>query len=165
MLLGSNSEGTFVSDVSILRLNFQTGGKTYNLGVVSDKQTGEQPPVGEEPTPRFNFWQWLADLLGVPVWAAKLIFWAVVTVFVFGIICAIFPPFRKVLYVAFAIIFFPFTLIYYLIKFCEGSRKRRRARKQATAATSNNRSKRRRERRRAEKEAAKPKGAKPRGKK
>lgn len=34
-------EGTKVSDVSILRLMFETNGKTYNLGVVMDKQEGD----------------------------------------------------------------------------------------------------------------------------
>lgn len=132
LLLGSNSEGTFVSDVSVLRLNFQTGGKTYNLGVVSDKQTGTQTPIGSEPA--FDFWKWLANLLGVPEWAAKLIFAAVViviAVIILGVLCAIFPPFKKVLYVLLKIVFFPFTLIYYLIKSCEGHRNTKRERKPA----------------------------------
>lgn len=34
-------ESTFVSDVTILRLKFETDGITYNLGVVDNKQTGE----------------------------------------------------------------------------------------------------------------------------
>lgn len=41
-------EGTKVSDVSILRLMFETNGKTYNLGVVMDKQEGDDIP-GNKP--------------------------------------------------------------------------------------------------------------------
>ena len=38
--------GILVSDVTILRLKFETDGKTYNLGVVDNKQTGSTEPVG-----------------------------------------------------------------------------------------------------------------------
>lgn len=41
----STSYGTEVSDVTILRLRFETEGDTYNLGVVDNKQTGDSSPV------------------------------------------------------------------------------------------------------------------------
>ncbi len=41
------SSGTLVSEVSVLRLKFETEGKTYNLGVVDNKQTGSDKPVGQ----------------------------------------------------------------------------------------------------------------------
>lgn len=41
----STSYGTEVSDVTILRLKFETESKTYNLGVVDNKQTGDSSPV------------------------------------------------------------------------------------------------------------------------
>lgn len=37
---------TFISDVTILRLKFETEGETYNLGVVDNKQTGSDKPIG-----------------------------------------------------------------------------------------------------------------------
>lgn len=41
-------ESTFVSDVTILRLKFETNGITYNLGVIDNKQTGSRAPSNEE---------------------------------------------------------------------------------------------------------------------
>ena len=41
----STSYGTEVSDVTILRLKFETEGDTYNLGVIDNKQTGDSSPV------------------------------------------------------------------------------------------------------------------------
>lgn len=38
---------TIVSDVSLLRLEFETDGKAYNLGVVDNKQTGSNNPVND----------------------------------------------------------------------------------------------------------------------
>ena len=42
----SRDEGTQVSDVTILRLMFETDGVIYNLGVVSDKVTPDDKPDG-----------------------------------------------------------------------------------------------------------------------
>lgn len=61
-----------VSDVTILRLSFETDGTTYNLGVVDNKQTGNQKPdnkyVGDgsikSATP---WWVWLIVAAGVVV--------------------------------------------------------------------------------------------------
>ena len=38
---------TFVGDVTILRLKFETDGITYNLGVIDNKQSGSKDPVNE----------------------------------------------------------------------------------------------------------------------
>lgn len=38
---------TMVSDVILLRMQFETNGKVYNLGVVDNKQTGDINPAGE----------------------------------------------------------------------------------------------------------------------
>ena len=59
---------TEVSEVTILRLKFETNGKTYDLGVVDNKQTGPKDPIF---TPLWDFFKWLAEMLGIPVWAAK----------------------------------------------------------------------------------------------
>lgn len=40
--------GTFVDNVSILRLKFETDGITYNLGVIDNKQTGSDTPSNED---------------------------------------------------------------------------------------------------------------------
>lgn len=45
--------GTLVSEVSILRLKFETDGITYNLGVVDNKQTGANDPI--QPNAKFDF--------------------------------------------------------------------------------------------------------------
>ncbi len=37
---------TLVGDVTILRLKFETGGHTYNLGVIDNKQSGSSEPLG-----------------------------------------------------------------------------------------------------------------------
>lgn len=54
-------ESTLVGDVSILRLKFKTDGKTYNLGVVDNKQTGSKDPINE--TKRKNSLNWLVWLI------------------------------------------------------------------------------------------------------
>lgn len=44
------SEATIVSNVTIIRLKFETDGISYNLGVVDNKQTGSLSPSGETKT-------------------------------------------------------------------------------------------------------------------
>lgn len=39
---------TLVSDVTILRLKFETDGITYNLGTIDNKQTGSDQPINDE---------------------------------------------------------------------------------------------------------------------
>lgn len=39
---------TLVGDVTILRLKFETDGITYNLGVIDNKQTGDDEPINKE---------------------------------------------------------------------------------------------------------------------
>ncbi len=46
----STHDYTIVSNVSILRLKFETDGKIYNLGVVDNKQTGSLTPDNETKT-------------------------------------------------------------------------------------------------------------------
>ena len=46
---------TEVSGVTIIQLTFQTNGKTYNLGVVDNKQTGSKDPFASADT-------WLDDI-------------------------------------------------------------------------------------------------------
>ncbi len=56
--------GTKVSEVTILRLKFETDGKVYNLGVVDNKQSPapDQKPdnvQGNLPKKESSFWDWL----------------------------------------------------------------------------------------------------------
>lgn len=50
---------TEVSEVTILRLKFETDGKVYNLGVVDNKQTGDEIPGNEFESDSFNFWRYV----------------------------------------------------------------------------------------------------------
>ncbi len=47
---GYIEESTLVSDVTILRLKFITDGVTYNLGVIDNKQTGNNKPINDTET-------------------------------------------------------------------------------------------------------------------
>jgi len=89
--------GELVFDVSLLRLEFKYDGNVYNLGVVSDVQTGTNKPTNGG----FDFFAWLADKLGVPVWAAKAIFYGVIILIVLAIalplLSAFFPVVGEVL--------------------------------------------------------------------
>lgn len=49
--------GTKIDDVTLLRLQFETAGKTYNLGVVDNKQSGDLTP-GNRPDKPFIFRLW-----------------------------------------------------------------------------------------------------------
>ena len=77
----NSMSGTIVSDVTLLRLEFEYDGHIYDLGVVSNKQTGSSKPTNGG----FDFFDWLADALGIPVWAAKTLFFGVLALVVLGI--------------------------------------------------------------------------------
>ena len=90
--------GELVFDVSLLRLEFKYDGQIYNLGVVSDVQTGTNKPTNND---KFDLFVWLADKLGVPVWAAKAIFYGIIILIVLAIalpvLSAFFPVVGQVL--------------------------------------------------------------------
>lgn len=67
-------KGTLVGDVTILRLKFETFGKTYNLGVIDNKQTGDGKPdnvntIGAD-------WPWWLKLLIIIACVIVLSIWA-----------------------------------------------------------------------------------------
>lgn len=74
---------TIVSDVSILRLQFKTNGKVYNLGVIDNHQSGSRDPInrpgGLKITPNNKGWNILALILGaialvtIAVFVVKLV--------------------------------------------------------------------------------------------
>ena len=90
--------GELVFDVSLLRLEFKYDGNVYNLGVVSDVQTGTNKPTNGDG---FDFFAWLADKLGIPVWTAKAIFYGIIALIVLAIalpvLSAFFPVVGQVL--------------------------------------------------------------------
>ena len=99
-----------VTDVIILRLMFEYGGESYNLGVVDSKMTGDDKPLnGAEP---------LIDPL--PTWAIVLI---VIGVVIVGLIvlAIFFPTVAKILAA-------PFKGIWALIKAINKNRKERQRR-------------------------------------
>lgn len=53
---------TLISDVSILRLKFETNGETFDLGVVDNKQTGDFIP-DNETTYNVSLADWLENLI------------------------------------------------------------------------------------------------------
>ena len=57
---GCTTTGTIVSGVTLMRLEFEYQGTVYNMGVVSDKQTGSEKPIGGEVAPITKFFR---DLL------------------------------------------------------------------------------------------------------
>lgn len=85
-----------VSFVSILQLNFKTAGKSYNLGVVDNKQKGsgtpENPPAPGTKGGCAASWAWLNVL---PWWAWLLIFPAGIVVLILLCKFVIPLPFRK----------------------------------------------------------------------
>ena len=61
---------TIVSDVSLLKLTFETVGRVYDLGVVDNKQTGSDKPSNDQKI-ETTLPDWLKNLL-------RILFWIVV---------------------------------------------------------------------------------------
>lgn len=92
---------TVVGDVTILRLKFKTGTHTYNLGVIDNKQTGSQIPIGEGKldvtlTPKGELWGKIFGLIGLVLLFVFLypILIPVLSVVVNGILWLITAPFK-----------------------------------------------------------------------
>ncbi|MCI8613507.1 MAG: hypothetical protein HFE48_07445 [Clostridia bacterium] len=67
--------GTHVSDVTILRLKFETDGVVYNLGVVDNKQTSSPIPDGEN-NPTIPWWERLFSVFkNIFSWLVKAFSW------------------------------------------------------------------------------------------
>ena len=95
-------KGTKVSEVTILRLKFVTGGKTYNLGAVSDKVTEGDHPVGGAPQLDWldRLCMWLEQVTGVPATVWKIIICALPFLILLPILAAVFPVVGQILSVA-----------------------------------------------------------------
>ncbi len=92
---GCTKRGTEVSDVSLLRLEFEYDGEIYNLGVVSSTQSGSGKPTN--PQEAFDLFKWLEEKTGVPkgVWIAGIVL--VVLAILMPILSAVFPAFGQIL--------------------------------------------------------------------
>lgn len=92
-------KGTKVSEVTILRLKFVTGGKTYNLGTVSDKITESEDPVGgEKPLGWLDkLCKWLEQITGVPAFVWKIIICSLPFLILLPILSAVFPVVGQIL--------------------------------------------------------------------
>ena len=96
------ADGTKVSDVSILRLEFETDKVLYNLGAVMDKQEGDEF-AGNKPDYTSlldKLCEWLESVTGVPALAWKIIICALPFIVLLPILGAIFPAFGQILLIA-----------------------------------------------------------------
>ena len=110
-------EATVISDVSILRLKFRTGTNTYNLGVVSNKQSGGE--FAEADDKLDDFIESFTDTMSY-VGAALIVVIVVVGV-IFLIIYA--EPVFKVIW---KVICFPFKMIGKFFRWLGGLFKRKK---------------------------------------
>lgn len=134
--------GTYVSEVTILRLKFETDGKVYNLGVVDNKQSkppDAPPDNSDEQKPNLleQFFAWLENVTGVPAWVWKMIAILIPIAILMPILAAIFPVVGVVLkwivkgigylfYYLFKALWWlisaPFRLIAYIVKKRKGKK-------------------------------------------
>ncbi len=69
-------KGTYVSDVTILRLKFETDGVTYNLGVVDNKQSSDIIPDNKPDVSDVPWWEKLfAAFKAIGLWLSKAFSW------------------------------------------------------------------------------------------
>ena len=96
------TRGTEVSDVTLLRLEFEYDGEVYNLGVVSSSQTGSGKPSNTKEI--FNLLKWLEEKTGIPkgVWIAGVVL--VILSILMPILSAVFPAFGQVLKTVFKVL-------------------------------------------------------------
>lgn len=80
--------GTKVSEVTILRLYFETDGIIYNLGVVDNKTTGSDTPFAEADTYLDDFVESLKKLLKDGLWWLYLL----LIIILVGVLLAILVP-------------------------------------------------------------------------
>jgi len=114
--VGVYSSATRVSEVTILRLYFETDGEIYNLGVVDNKTTGSNNPFAEADTKLDDFMEEMKDLLGKFGIALLVIFGLILLLFVLSLI---FPVLKDGIYFIFTwawkIVWFVVTLPFVLI--------------------------------------------------
>lgn len=133
-MAGCTETYTKIENISILRLKFVTNGRLYNLGVISNKITGDDVPDGGQSN-KFDVLGWLADKLGIPEWLIILIIVLIILAIALPILGLIFPVVGQVLKLAFKgiikalewlikaiiwIIELPFKGIVWIVNKCKG---------------------------------------------
>lgn len=110
-------KGERVSDVVILRLEFEKSGQLYNLGVVDNIQSGGENPSAAT---KFNLLKWLAEKIGIPEWAIIVILAVIALIIVLAILSPFVPILKDIFYWLWVIITSPFRLIVLIIKKIKG---------------------------------------------
>lgn len=105
---------TRVSDVTLLRLEFETDGEVYNLGVVDNKQTGSKDPIGVivGETPDWVWW-----LIGGIALIIILIIVVAVLPNGINVLITLITAIGKAL---FAVVSLPFRFIYWIVDSISG---------------------------------------------
>lgn len=117
-IYGSLEEGTKVTSETILRLEFETNGERYNLGVVDNKQTGSDTPSNKPHYP--DFWDWLEYVTGVPVWVWKMLAVIIPLIIALSILSIFVAPVRVIFKVVWFVITLPFRGIAALVHKIKG---------------------------------------------
>ena len=115
---GSEEKGTKVTKETILRLEFETNGERYNLGVVDNKQTGGNDPSNKPNVP--NLWDWLAAVTGIPAWVWQMLAVIIPLLILLFILAIFFAPVRDILGGVWFVITLPFRGIAALIRKIRG---------------------------------------------
>ena len=115
---GSEEKGTKVTKETILRLEFETNGERFNLGVVDNKQTGGNKPSNKPNVP--NLWDWLAAVTGIPVWVWQMLAVIIPLLILLFILAIFFAPVRDILGGVWFVITLPFRGIAALIRKIRG---------------------------------------------
>ncbi len=106
-------EGIDVREVDILRLHFQSEGKTYNLGVVGDVTTGDNKPGGVADFESEDIWEKILMLVSIIALFCFLNFvWNPLSVFLKFILHGIGIFFEFIVY----IVSFPFKIVSWIFK-------------------------------------------------
>ena len=75
MFTGTHIDSTEVTEVTILRLKFETDGVVYNLGVVDNKQSGDDVPGNNpyNPLGSIPWWVWALIALACLILIAVIV--------------------------------------------------------------------------------------------
>ena len=105
-MAGYTENYTIVGEVSLLRLQYETSGRVYDLGVVDNKQTGSDKPSNEQ-TATITWPVWLTNFL-------RILLWVVVGILLLVILIPLFPYIIKFLVLIFKYLF---LAIWYILKY------------------------------------------------
>ena len=113
--VSTSTKSTLISNVTILRLKFETDGITYNLGVIDNKQTGSTEPSNS------------INIKVEPNATGKEILYLILFVLLLVILAPLLP---YVLNVIIFIVSLPIKLVSEIIKLIKSSKEKRKERKE-----------------------------------